>query len=1071
VLLDDGYSNSIIVVKANEIVLMADEGGVYTINNIIEPQDVTVEDVVLNTYMVTFNANNGTSTPSVQTKTYGIDLELSSTEPTRTGYTFTGWNTSSDGSGTAYVAGATYTANVALTLYAQWAIDTYPITYNANGGTGEPSAQTKTYGIDLELSSTEPTRIGYTFNGWNTEEDGSGTNYGARTYYSANAALTLYAKWTLNTYSISYTLNSGIVSPTNPTSYNIETPTFTLNNPTRAGYTFTGWTGANGTTLQESVTIEQGSTGSKTYTANWTVITYTITYHLDGGTNSTSNPATYTVASSTVLYNPTKTGYTFAGWYSNEELAGTSVSSIPSGSTGGKEYWAKWTINTYVVTFTGTYGTGFPTAQTKTYGVDLELSSTEPTRTGYTFTGWNTSSSGNGTAYAAGANYIANAAVTLYAQWTINTYPITYNANGGSGAPSAQTKTYGNSLYLSSTTPTRTGYTFNGWNTEEDGSGTNYSAGAYYSVNAALALYARWTPISYSISYTLNGGTVSPANPTSYNIETPTFTLNNPARAGYTFTGWTGANGTTPETSVAIEQGSTGNKTYTANWSVITYSITYHLDGGTNNASNLATYTVTGSRTLYNPTKEGYTFAGWYNNEELAGTSVSSIPSGSTGNKEYWAKWTINTYNVTYNANGGTGIPSAQTKTYGIDLELSSTEPTRTGYTFAGWNTSSNGSGTAYAAGANYTANATVTLYAQWTIDTYSITYNANGGTDAPSAQIKTYGSSLYLSNATPTRIGYTFNSWNTEEDGSGTTYYAGTYYYTNAALMLYAQWTISTYTVTFVDYYGIGAPSAQTKTYDIDLELSSTEPTRTGYTFAGWNTSSSGNGMDYAAGANYTINAALTLYAQWTPNTYTVTFVDHDGTELKTEYVSYGSSATAPIDPIREGYTFNGWDIWFGNVTSDLTVTATYMFNSIPNTYTVTFVDWNGSLLKTEKVKQGSAATAPIAPARTGYTFIGWDVAFGSVMSNLTVTANYISNGTPIAKTLLAASSIRAYTSGGSIVLENLPQNAKVQIYTLSGKQIYSANPKNSKILKIEVQTKRVYLVKVNGKTFKVAR
>lgn len=149
----------------------------------------------------------------------------------------------------------------------------------------------------------------------------------------------------------------------------------------------------------------------------------------------------------------------------------------------------------YTVAFNANGGSGAPSSQTKWYGETLPLSSTKPTRTGYTFQNWNTASGGSGTTYASGANYTANAAATLYAQWKANTYTVSYNANGGSGAPASQTKTYGVNLNLSTTKPTRTGYTFAGWNTVSSASTVTYASGATYTGNSALSLYAIWKPV------------------------------------------------------------------------------------------------------------------------------------------------------------------------------------------------------------------------------------------------------------------------------------------------------------------------------------------------------------------------------------------------------------------------------------------------------------------------------------------------------------------------------------------------------------------------------------------------
>lgn len=218
------------------------------------------------------------------------------------------------------------------------------------------------------------------------------------------------------------------------------------------------------------------------------------------------------------------------------------------------------------------------------------------------------------------------------------TYAVSYNANGGSGAPSAQTKWHGESLTLSSTVPTRSGYAFKCWNTASNGTGTNYSAGASYTANAAVTLYAIWNPI------------------------------------------------------------------------------------------------------------------------------------------------------ISYNANGGSGAPAAQTKTFNVSLTLSSTKPTRTGYTFHHWNTAANNTGTTYNPGGTYTSNSAATLYAIWT--SY-VTYNGNGSGagGVPNQQAKQYGTNLTLSSAVPTRRGYQFNGWNTKADGTGTTYQPGATFTSNDSTTLYAKW------------------------------------------------------------------------------------------------------------------------------------------------------------------------------------------------------------------------------------------------------------------------------------------
>lgn len=170
--------------------------------------------------------------------------------------------------------------------------------------------------------------------------------------------------------------------------------------------------------------------------------------------------------------------------------------------------------------------------------------------------------------------------------------------------------------------------------------------------------------------------------------------------------------------------------------------------------------------------------------------------------------------------------------------------------------------------------------------------------------------------------------------------------------------------------------------TFEIDLGASSTVTSVT--------TRGAGNNNNARGAVTFT-NLVYTVTYQMPLATYTVTFVDWDGTVLKTQEVEEGNSATPPSNPTREGYTFTGWSGSYTNVTSDTTVTAQYSIN----TYTVTFKDWDGTTLKTETVNHGNNATAPSNPTRNGYTFIGWSGSYTNVTSDRTITAQYERNGT----------------------------------------------------------------------------
>ena len=267
-------------------------------------------------------------------------------------------------------------------------------------------------------------------------------------------------------------------------------------------------------------------------------------------------------------------------------------------------------------------------------------------------------------------------------------------------------------------------------------SGTADTEGAKYRVGSVSAGSSNFGTVSadlitYSIGYTLNGGSVSGTNPTSYNVTSNDITLINPTRTGYTFKGWsgTGLSGDT-NTSVKISKGSIGNRTYTANWTPINYTIGYTLNGGT--ATNPTAYNIeTATFTLNNPTRTGYTFAGWTGSNGSTPQTSVSINTGSTGNKTYTANWTANQYTVTLNDNGGSGGQSSvsvifDSKNFATPLTQF---PTMEGYTFAGYYDEQNAAGAASPSGTLYIGstgaminawdkpNDSTTLYAYYTKD------------------------------------------------------------------------------------------------------------------------------------------------------------------------------------------------------------------------------------------------------------------------------------------------------------------------------------------------------------------
>ena len=213
-------------------------------------------------------------------------------------------------------------------------------------------------------------------------------------------------------------------------------------------------------------------------------------------------------------------------------------------------------------------------------------------------------------------------------------------------------------------------------------------------------------------------------------------------------------------------------------------------------------------------------------------------------------------YTTTLFGNGSYyyGSDGAKTATFSVDV------PKGTGAKNVAWSVAFKRAMDGYVYDTAHTATGTIAVGA---LPSYTVSYNANGGSGAPSAQTKWYGSTLKLSTATPTRKGYSFLGWSTANDSS-VEYAAGANYTANSDVMLYAVWKANTYTVSYNDNGGTGAPGNQTKTYGVDLKLSNTVPTRTNYNFLGWATSASATSPQYAAGGTYSANSGVTLYAVW---------------------------------------------------------------------------------------------------------------------------------------------------------------------------------------------------------------
>ena len=467
--------------------------------------------------------------------------------------------------------------------------------------------------------------------------------------------------------------------------------------------------------------------------------------------------------------------------------------------------------------------------------------------------------------------------ITLYARWTGT---VTFSGNRATSGtpPSDLTANAGSSITLPSGSGlTRSGYTFGGWNTQNDGYGTNYAVGASYPVTGDVTLYAKWIVAgtgTYVVTYVSNGGsgTASATQTVTAGSSIALRGQGNLTRTGYAFDGWnTSAAGTGMNYAANSSYMVTGNVTLYARW---VYTITFDINNGSGRAP--ATQTPVASLSITLPggdglTRTGYTFGGWNTNSSGTGMNYAAGASYTgTGNITLYAKWIAAgaaTYTVIFILNGGSGTaPATQTAAAGSSITLASGSGLyRSGYTFGGWNTNTYGTGTTYAAGTSYEVTYNVTLYARWV---YAVTYDINGGTGTtPAAQTAPLGSTITLpSGSGLTRTGYAFGGWNTSADGTGNNYAANSSYTITGNVTLYARWIIN-YTVTFSVNSGSGtAPAAQTVTSgsNITLPYDSGFYRDGGYTFGGWNTSAAGTGTNYSAGSSYTPTSNVTLYARW---------------------------------------------------------------------------------------------------------------------------------------------------------------------------------------------------------------
>jgi uncharacterized repeat protein (TIGR02543 family) len=438
----------------------------------------------------------------------------------------------------------------------------------------------------------------------------------------------------------------------------------------------------------------------------------------------------------------------------------------------------------------------------------------------------------------------------------------------------------------------------------------------------------------------------------------------------------------------------------TVQWTAPTYAVTLNTNGGTINSGNVTGYTYGVGATLPaadDMTYTGHTFKGWYDNENLTGSPVTAIGGAETGNKEYWAKWEINQYTITFDTNGGSEIAPI-TQDYGTEITAPD-NPTRKGYTFKGWDKEIPETMPA----------GNITVKAQWEINQYTITFDTNGGSEiAPITQ--DYGTEITAPD-NPTRKGYSFKGWDKEIPKTMPA----------ENITVKAQWEINQYTITF-DINGGSEIAPITQDYGTEITAPD-NPTRKGYTFKGWDKE-----------IPETMPAEnITVKAQWEINQYTITFDTNGGSEITPITQDYGTEITAPDNPTRKGYTFKGWDKEIPETmpAENITVKAQWEINP----YTITFDTNGGSEIAPITQDYGTEITAPDNPTRKGYTFKGWDKEIPETMpaENITVKAQWEINPYTITFDTNGGSEIAPITQDYGTEI-TAPDNPTRKGYTFKG-------------------------------------
>lgn len=719
----------------------------------------------------------------------------------------------------------------------------------------------------------------------------------------------------LSKYTAVYDFNSGTKLSDGTTSYTLEDQ-FTYPTASRSGYEFKLWKSDDDIEMVNNIPVlkNRAASGTIHFTADWAPIQYAIQYEMNGGTNDATNIQTYDITQGSVqLKNPMREGYDFVGWFDDKGNAITSITFDQVKNLGDKIYKIKahWRAKKYRVDFDVLTTQGkqlIYTVEDKDISLPGPVPSVVPS--GLEFYYWRTSDGTKITSLP-----IAHPSdLTLYPVWGDIIYHAYFYDENGIKLP-ALTKDYFAKDGIPSTqipSYSKEGTIFEGWFKKGDAQHANPVTFIPVGTSEDTELYAYVTPIRYTLTYQLNGGSYSGQNPVTYTFSKKATlpTDQDISYNGYTFKGWflqsnfSGAALT--EVPVSGGQKSDGGRkeafTAYAQWEMANYTIVFKTDGGT--PVDNATYNITAgvpADKMPKTTKVGYKFLGWYKGN----TRITKIDPGYE-NLELTAKWELIPYTITYHLDGGTNSPSAPA-TYNYEQTVSLPRPTKNNYTFANWYADAGFTGDPVSEIPNQSTGDKV-FYARWVPKEYTISFETNGGSDL-AAQKYVYGQEAAFARKTK-KPDYTFAGWYCDRaltQPFGDKILATT----SGDFTLFAKWTLTEYAIEYDCYYGTN-PSGVKTSYTINDEVELPTPVRENFTFAGWYDN------DFLKGEKQTKIAKGSsgnkkFYATWTranavyfvqPKNGQITIVSA-GKELKSgDRVGTGVSLTVTAKPMSSDYS-----------------------------------------------------------------------------------------------------------------------------------------------------------------------